>query len=30
MIGLMLTLTEDWVSDPTNELREMKYCLVDF
>jgi len=29
-IGLMLTLTEDWVSDPANDLRGMEYCLVDF
>ena len=30
MIGLMLTLTEDWVCHPANELRGMKYFLVDF
>jgi hypothetical protein len=30
MIGPMLTVTDDWVSDPANELRGMKYFLVDF
>jgi hypothetical protein len=30
VIGLILTLTEDWASDPANELCGMKYVLVNF